>query len=222
MRSPAVICSSRRMPTNTSSRSCAFSANRASAIDLPGPVASGCSRTTRGPRRCSASTRSSPAASSAREASGRREAPFRMPMKISIFGLGYVGAVSLACLARDGHTVVGVDVDAAKLDLIASGRTPVVEEGMIDLVDAVVKSGRVRVTQDARAAVLETSVSLVCVGTPSAPNGSQDQSAMLRLAHQMGEALKAKPADRKSTRLNSSHSQISYAVFCLKKKKKKI
>ncbi len=115
-------------------------------------------------------------------------------MKISIFGLGYVGAVSLACLARDGHTVVGVDVDAAKLDLIASGRTPVVEEGMIDLVDAVVKSSRVRVTQDARAAVLETSVSLVCVGTPSAPNGSQDQSAMLRLAHQMGEALKAKPA----------------------------
>ena len=64
-------------------------------------------------------------------------------MKISIFGLGYVGAVSLACLARDGHQVIGVDVDQTKLDLISAGHTPVVEEGMVDLMQRVVASGLV-------------------------------------------------------------------------------
>jgi GDP-mannose 6-dehydrogenase len=114
-------------------------------------------------------------------------------LNISIFGLGYVGAVSLACLARDGHRVVGVDVDQAKLDLIAAGRTPVVEEGMVKLMADTVASGRVSVTSDTRRAVLETDVSLICVGTPSAPNGSQDQTAMLRLARDLGAAMREKP-----------------------------
>jgi GDP-mannose 6-dehydrogenase len=113
-------------------------------------------------------------------------------MKISIFGLGYVGAVSLACLARDGHWVVGVDVDPAKLDLIRQGKTPVVEEGMVDLVSQVAAGGQVLVTADARQAVLDTDLSLICVGTPSAPNGSQDQSAMLKLAHDLGLAMAEK------------------------------
>ena len=115
-------------------------------------------------------------------------------MDISIFGLGYVGAVSLACLARDGHRVVGVDVDQAKLDLIASGRTPVVEEGMVELMREVVASGAVRVTRDEADAVRTTELSFICVGTPSAPNGSQDQSAMLRVAADLGRALKEKAA----------------------------
>jgi GDP-mannose 6-dehydrogenase len=113
-------------------------------------------------------------------------------MKISIFGLGYVGAVSLACLARDGHQVIGVDVDPAKLELIASGKTPVVEEGMIDLMAQGVASGRVSVTSDVAHAVEASEVSLVCVGTPSAPNGSQDQAAVLRLAADLGRALAGK------------------------------
>ncbi len=113
-------------------------------------------------------------------------------MKISIFGLGYVGAVSLACLARDGHEVIGVDVDQTKLDLIIGGNTPVVEEGMVDLMQRVVASGLVSVTQDAPKAVADSDISLVCVGTPSAANGSQDQSAMLRLAQQVGEAIRDK------------------------------
>jgi GDP-mannose 6-dehydrogenase len=113
-------------------------------------------------------------------------------VNISIFGLGYVGAVSLACLARDGHRVIGVDVDQAKLDLIAAGRTPVVEEGMVQLMADTVASGRVSVSRDTRQAVLDTDVSLVCVGTPSAPNGSQDQTAMLRLAHDLGTAMREK------------------------------
>jgi GDP-mannose 6-dehydrogenase len=115
-------------------------------------------------------------------------------LNISIFGLGYVGAVSLACLARDGHHVIGVDIDPAKLELIAAGRTPVVEEGMVDLMRDVVASERVTVTTDVRDAMMRTDLSLVCVGTPSAPNGSQDQSAMLRLAEAMGDILKVKSA----------------------------
>ena len=113
-------------------------------------------------------------------------------MNISIFGLGYVGAVSLACLARDGHSVIGVDVDPAKLELIRSGKTPVVEEGMVDLMAQVAANGRVSVTTDVAQAVMDSDLSLICVGTPSAPNGSQDQSAMLNLAHELGRAMRGK------------------------------
>src|SRR5688572_4892285 len=113
-------------------------------------------------------------------------------MRISIFGLGYVGAVSLACLARDGHMVVGVDIDAAKLDLIRAGKTPVVEEGMVDLMAEMARSGRVAVTTDVAQAVLDSDLSLICVGTPSAPNGSQDQSAMVNIARELGRALRQK------------------------------
>lgn len=113
-------------------------------------------------------------------------------MNISIFGLGYVGAVSLACLSRDGHHVIGVDIDATKLELIAAGKTPVVEEGMVDLMREAAACGRVAVTTDTEQAVLSSEISLVCVGTPSAANGSQDQGAVLRLAEAMGRALARK------------------------------
>ena len=115
-------------------------------------------------------------------------------MKISIFGLGYVGAVSLACLSRDGHQVIGVDIDRTKLDQIAAGKTPVVEEGMIALMQQVASSGRVSVTSDGEQAVFDSDISLVCVGTPSSSNGSQDQGAILRLAEVMGQALAKKSA----------------------------
>jgi len=112
--------------------------------------------------------------------------------RISIFGLGYVGAVSLACLARDGHQVVGVDIDATKLDLIRSGNSPILEEGIQELMRDVVGSGRVRVTNDAALALRETELSFVCVGTPSAANGAQDLTAILRLAEQLGASLRDK------------------------------
>lgn len=115
-------------------------------------------------------------------------------MKISIFGLGYVGAVSLACLARDGHQVIGVDIDQAKLDLIKAGTTPIIEEGMVDLMASVAASGRVSVTTNVHQAVLDSELSLICVGTPSAPNGSQDQGAVLRLAKDLGAAIADKAA----------------------------
>jgi len=113
-------------------------------------------------------------------------------MNISIFGMGYVGAVSMACLARDGHRVIGVDIDPYKLELIRSGKSPVIEEGIQELMAAVVGSGRVVVSDDVTAAVRDSDISFVCVGTPSAPNGSQDQRAVLKIAGQFAEALKHK------------------------------
>src|SRR5688572_3934971 len=112
--------------------------------------------------------------------------------RISIFGLGYVGAVSLACLARDGHKVTGVDVDPVKLDLIRNRKSPILEEGIQELMRDVVESGRVTVTADAGQALRDTELSFVCVGTPSAPNGNQDLTAILRLSEQLGEALRHK------------------------------
>ena len=114
-------------------------------------------------------------------------------MKISIFGLGYVGAVSMACLGRDGHDVVGVDLDPLKLDLLRRGRSPIVEEGIQDLTANVIASGRVRVTNDVAEAIESTSLSFICVGTPSSPNGSQDLAAVRRVAEQIGAALRHKP-----------------------------
>ncbi len=113
-------------------------------------------------------------------------------MDISVFGLGYVGAVSLACLAKEGHNVTGVDIDNTKLDLIRSGKSPVIEAGMPELVQEVVAAGRVKLTQSTQEAIAQTNLSFVCVGTPSQPNGNQDQTAVLRLTEQLGTALKLK------------------------------
>jgi GDP-mannose 6-dehydrogenase len=126
------------------------------------------------------------------ESSSAGVAPAVAQRSISIFGLGYVGAVSLACLARDGHEVYGVDIDAAKLELVREGRSPIIEEGMQELMRAVVNGGGVTVTDSLREAILATDVSFVCVGTPSRPNGNQDLSALLRLAEEIGKVLPEK------------------------------
>jgi GDP-mannose 6-dehydrogenase len=130
----------------------------------------------------------------ARPLANQRRAKPAATKRISIFGLGYVGAVSLACLARDGHQVIGCDIDPTKLDLIRSRKSPILEEGIQELMRDVVDSGRVKVTNDAVQAVNDSEVSFICVGTPSAANGSQDLSAILRLAEQIGAALKSKRA----------------------------
>jgi GDP-mannose 6-dehydrogenase len=113
-------------------------------------------------------------------------------MKISIFGLGYVGCVSSACFAARGHEVIGCDVSALKVEIISSGRSPIVEPGIEKLIGEAVTEGRLRTTSDCAEAVLESSVSLVCVGTPSNHNGSLDLSYIERVCHQIGEALHAK------------------------------
>src|SRR3954447_11865853 len=93
-------------------------------------------------------------------------------MKISVFGLGYVGCVSAVCLAARNHQVIGVDVSSIKIDLITSGQAPVVEERIGELTAEMVRSGALRATADVVAAIADSTVSLICVGTPSAPNGS--------------------------------------------------
>lgn len=114
-------------------------------------------------------------------------------MRISVLGLGYVGVVSGACLARDGHDVVGVDVDPYKIELIRSGRSPIIEEGIQELARQVVNSGKLTVTSDVRVAIRESELSFVCVGTPSSPNGSQDLSAVKRVMESIGAAIATKP-----------------------------
>lgn len=115
-------------------------------------------------------------------------------MKISVFGLGYVGAVSAACLARDGNEVIGVDIDPGKLDMFRNGTSPIVEDGMAELVRRVTDSGHARVTDNIKEAITESALSFVCVGTPSRPNGSQDLTAVKRVCEEIGRALQEKAA----------------------------
>ena len=97
-----------------------------------------------------------------------------MTTALSVFGLGYVGCVSSACFAKEGHRVIGVDVSPAKVDMINNGRATLVESGIGELIAEMVSAGRLTATTDAAAAVLASDVSLVCVGTPSRSNGSID------------------------------------------------
>ena len=113
-------------------------------------------------------------------------------MRISVFGLGYVGAVSAACFAKSGHRVIGVDINPAKVDVINSGRSPIVEEGIDELVNEVVARGNLSATCDVAHAVANTDVSLICVGTPSNDNGSLKLDYVERVSQQIGEALAGK------------------------------
>ena len=110
-------------------------------------------------------------------------------MRVSIFGLGYVGAVSAACLAKEGHTVIGVDVDSYKLDLIRQGKAPIVEANLEPYLKQAVQSGRLTVTDDPTEAVHNSEISLLCVGTPSKENGDLRTDYLERVARQIGEAL---------------------------------
>lgn len=113
-------------------------------------------------------------------------------MRISVFGLGYVGSVSSASLARLGHEIVGVDVDETKLKTLREGRSPVVEPGLNELIQEVTDSGRLRVTSDAHAAVSDTEVSWICVGTPSERNGDVSLKALENVSREIGAAIAGK------------------------------
>lgn len=115
-------------------------------------------------------------------------------MRISIFGLGYVGTVSAGCLADDGHEVVGVDPLPTKVDLINRGQSPIIETDIGEIIAATVKAARLRATSDPVEAIRQTELSFVCVGTPSQPNGNLDLRYIRRICEQIGEALKSKSA----------------------------
>lgn len=115
-------------------------------------------------------------------------------MNISIFGLGYVGAVIAGCFAKQGHRVIGVDTDATKVDLINRGQSPIIEPGLDQLIAAGVASGLISATTDCREAVMATEISLLCVGTPSKPAGDLDLSFVARVCEDIGAVLKTKAA----------------------------
>jgi len=115
-------------------------------------------------------------------------------LKISIFGLGYVGTVSAGCLANDGHQILGVDPVPTKVDLINRGQSPIVEADISEIIAECVQAGRLRATSDSSQAIHETDLSFVCVGTPSQVNGNLDLRYIRRICEQIGEALRDKAA----------------------------
>jgi GDP-mannose 6-dehydrogenase len=115
-------------------------------------------------------------------------------MKIAVFGLGYVGVVSAACLVRDGHDVVGVDPNTVKVGFLRQGKSPIVEPGLEDLIASAVAAGRLTAGSDPAAAVAQCELLMVCVGTPGQPNGSLDLSYVRRVVQQIGEQLAGAPS----------------------------
>jgi len=111
---------------------------------------------------------------------------------VSIFGLGYVGTVSAGCLARQGHEVIGVDPLRAKTDLINNGRSPVIEADIDEIIQTSVREGRLRAVQDTAAAIQQTDLSFVCVGTPSLMNGNLDLRYIRHVCEEIGTALRNK------------------------------
>src|SRR5262245_27004610 len=113
-------------------------------------------------------------------------------MKVSVFGLGYVGSVSAASFAADGHTVIGVDVNPDKVASLNEGRSPIVEKGLEELIQENAAAGGLRATTSTKEAVDATDLSLICVGTPSRRNGSLDLTYLERVCEQIGAALRDK------------------------------
>lgn len=113
-------------------------------------------------------------------------------MRISVFGVGYVGCVSAACFARGGHEVIGVDVNPTKVEIINSGNSPIVEPQINELIHDMVQTGKLSATTDSCKAVKASEVSLVCVGTPSKPNGSLNLDHVRTVCEQIGAGIATK------------------------------
>jgi GDP-mannose 6-dehydrogenase len=114
-------------------------------------------------------------------------------MNVTVFGLGYVGCVTAACLARNGHQVVGVDINPDKVGMVNSGTSPIIEPGLAELLSQVVREGRLRATDSVEDALRDASVALICVGTPGVGHGQQDLSGLARVASDIGKAHAADP-----------------------------
>jgi GDP-mannose 6-dehydrogenase len=117
-----------------------------------------------------------------------------MSKEVSVFGLGYVGSVTAACLASKGNSVIGVDTSPSKVEQLDAGRSPIVEPGMKELVEQAHSAARLRATTDATAAVMQTDVSFLCVGTPSLRSGKLDLGHMEPVCREIGSILKSKHA----------------------------
>ena len=133
---------------------------------------------------------------------------------ISVFGLGYVGTVMAACLAHKGNSVIGVDLNAAKVAAMDAGRSPIVEPRVSEMIAECHRAGHLHATTDAEAAVLKTRISFLCVGTPSLRNGKLDLGHIEPVCRQIGHALRNKNAP---SRLHTS--PIKTATMATRKKR---
>ena len=113
-------------------------------------------------------------------------------MKISIFGLGYVGVVSCACFSKDKHEVIGVDIEKTKVELINNGKATIIEEGLEEEIQNSVKLGFLKATQNYKEAIINTNVSFICVGTPSLPNGAINLAYIFQVVKRIAEVIKSK------------------------------
>ena len=111
-------------------------------------------------------------------------------MRIGIFGLGYVGAVSAGCLAEEGHEVIGVDPNNTKVDMINRGQSPIIEKDIGELIQRHVETGNLKATTEVDHAIKNTDVSLICVGTPSQMNGALDLKYVRTVCEEIGTTLK--------------------------------
>lgn len=138
-------------------------------------------------------------------------------MRMSVFGLGYVGTVSAGCLAHDGHEVIGVDPVRTKVELINAGQSPIIEADIAEIIASAVKQGRLRATEDQDQAIRDTELSFVCVGTPSQTNGNLDLRYIRRVCELIGQALRNKPTRHtvviRSTILPGTMQQIVIPVL---------
>jgi GDP-mannose 6-dehydrogenase len=115
-----------------------------------------------------------------------------MALKISVFGMGYVGAVASGCLAKDGHHVIGVDPVCTKVDLINAGKSPVIEKDIESIISQSVAEGELRATSDVADAVESSALSMICVGTPSQPNGNLELKYVRKVCEEIGAAVRNK------------------------------
>ncbi len=113
-------------------------------------------------------------------------------MRISVFGLGYVGTVSAGCLAFDGHVVIGLDPNETKVDLINRGMSPIIEKDIDEIISKAVADGKLIATLDVSKAVRESEISLICVGTPSRVNGDLDLTYVVKVCEEIGRAIRDK------------------------------
>ena len=147
-------------------------------------------------------------------------------MEISVFGLGYVGCVSLGCLAQDGHNVIGVDINKEKVNLINQGKPTIIEKSIDKIIEDQYKNGRVKATDNYKEAVLATDISIICVGTPSTEQGHLNLEHIYNVGEQIGESLKEKRTFHtvviRSTVLPGSNLKVGEIIEKISSKKRNI